>query len=272
MSAVFGSLADVRASWNISATAEIDSTVQFGPNCGQVTIGHGSRIRGGVYIDAEILEIGDYVTINPGVVIHGESITIGHNCWFGQYSILDGHGGRLSIGNNVGVGAHSQLWSHMKFGDRLEGCRWHEMSELVIEDDVWFVGHCLVTPCVARRRSMLMLGSMATKNLEENRTYAGSPAKDVTHVFGPQFLPRSLEDKEADFVTLVKEWGREGHETSKFVVLQTPYALSDFRSDVTYFDLATRTYYPTYSRDETAFIRFLLYDRAKFVPRLRKLE
>ena len=31
--------------------------------------------------------------------------------------------GGMNIGNNCGIGAHSQLWSHIKYGDMLEGCR-----------------------------------------------------------------------------------------------------------------------------------------------------
>ena len=37
-------------------------------------------------------------------------------------------------------------------------------------------------------------------------------------------------------------------------------------ADVTYFRPTTREYLPRYSDDETEFMRFLLYDRAKFIP------
>lgn len=249
---------------SINSNAEVHESVVFGPNCVNISIGHASRIRAGVYIDVENLSIGDYVTVNPGTVIHGEKVQIGHNCWIGQYSILDGHGGLLSIGNNVGVGAHSQLWSHMKFGDRLDGCRWHRMSELKIEDDVWFVGHCLVTPIVARARSMLMLGGMVTHDMEENQIYAGSPAKNVTETFGRQFEPVSIDQRIAVFSAYLSEYRELGHEIDSFRVLGE--AENPSSADVTYFDLAARQYYPTYSRIETEFIRYLLYDRAKFLP------
>jgi UDP-3-O-[3-hydroxymyristoyl] glucosamine N-acyltransferase len=137
--------------FDVNATAMIDSSVIFGQACQNISVGHGSQIRAGVYIDVIDLKIGDYVTINPGTVLHGNKLTIGHNCWIGQYTILDAYGSQLLIGNNCGVGAHSQLWSHMKFGDMLAGCQWHNMSELIIEDDVWFVGHCLVSPIRAKK-------------------------------------------------------------------------------------------------------------------------
>lgn len=253
--------------FNVSKTAEVDDSVIFGPNCKDISIGHATRIRSGVYIDVANLSIGDYVTLNPGVVIHGENVLIGHNCWVGQYTILDGHGGRLQIGNNVGVGAHSQLWSHMKFGDRLAGCRWYKMSELIVEDDVWFVGHCLVSPIIARSRSMLMLGGLATQEMEENQIYAGVPAQNVTDRFGRQFEPIATERKYEIFESYLQEFRKLGNDTSQFkVVVDGEAPKSD---GFTYFDIDARIYYPTFSPNETTFIRFLLYDRAKFVPVLR---
>ena len=252
---------------SISPTAEVHESVVFGPNCEHIIIGHAARIRSGTFIDVANLSIGDYVTINPGVVIHGEKIVMGHNCWVGQYSILDGHGGLLSLGNNVGVGAHSQLWSHMKFGDRLEGCQWHKMSELIIEDDVWLVGHCLVTPIVARSRSMLMLGGLATHDMEANQIYAGSPARNVTEKFGPQFISVPLDQKINIFNSYIDEFRSLGNETETLQLLDESQA--PLKDGVTYFDLASRRYVPTFSEIETKFMRFLLYDRAKFLPARR---
>ena len=250
---------------NISETASISSSVVFGPNCEVITIGHACQVRANTYIDVRELTIGDYVTINPGSTLHGETVSIGHNCWVGQYSILDGHGGLLSLGNNVGVGAHSQLWSHMKFGDVLEGCRWNEMSRLVVEDDVWFVGHCLVTPIIARKRSMLMLGGLITQDMEENQVYAGSPAKNMTHVFGEQFSARSTAEKWKEFERLLREYQALGNAIDSFRI-GTREGVTSPKDNFTYFDVVSRTYAPTYSDEETAFMRYLLYDKAKFTP------
>ena len=117
--------------------------VVLGPRCRRVSIGFGAFIGNDLYIDVEELEIGDYFTMHHGGVIHGRRCLIGHNCWIGHYSILDALGGLLRLGNNVGVGAHSQLWSHLQFGDLLAGCRWYRQSELIVGDDAWFVGHTI---------------------------------------------------------------------------------------------------------------------------------
>ncbi len=250
---------------NIASTAKIHDSVTFGPNCERVQIGHGVRINRDVYIDVKDLTIGDYVTIHHGTVLHGEKVTIGHNCWIGHYCILDGHGGLLSIGNNVGVGAQSQLWSHMKFGDTLNGCRWHRMENLVIDDDVWLVGHCIVTPIHAQRGSMLMVGGMATKDMEANHVYAGSPAKDMTQSFGYQFTQTTPEQRAIGFKNLVNEYAEQGNDVSWVSIVDNgwPAVASD---QVTHFNVTRMEYAPRYTSDEIAFMQFLLYDRAKFLP------
>ena len=246
-------------------SAAVHKSVTFGGSCRSVRIGHGSRIHRDVYIDVGELYIGDYVTIHHGTVIHGDKVTIGHNCWIGHYSILDGHGGLLSIGNNVGIGAQSQLWSHMSFGDRLAGCRWHRMEQLVIEDDVWLVGHCIVTPITAKRRSMLMVGGMATKDMEENHVYAGAPARDMTETFGRQFDDTTAAQRIDGFKGIVKQYAAAGHDVSWLLIASDTWPLPA-HSQHTIFNPATMEYVPRYVPEETEFMKFCLYDRAKFLP------
>jgi acetyltransferase-like isoleucine patch superfamily enzyme len=251
--------------FEISDTAQIDPSVKFGPNCKNISIGHGVVLRRDIYIDVETLSIGDYVTIHHGVVIHGMNVSIGHNCWVGHYSILDAHGGELRIGNNVGIGAQSQLWSHMKFGDTLAGCNWRSEGKLIIGDDAWLVGHCIVSPIVIQPRAMLLVGSVATKDLLENHIYAGTPAKDVSETLGQQFLERSKNEIESDWNSLVCEYEDLGNDVAFIRTVETVEGLE--RSDsFSSFSPYERRYVPNYGYEETEFIRFLLYDKAKFLP------
>ena len=69
------------------------------------------------------LSIGDWnVFHNDMLIMADKYVTIGHNCWFGQNTILDGAGG-LVIGNGVRVGMYSQIWTHVASGERIEGCK-----------------------------------------------------------------------------------------------------------------------------------------------------
>jgi acetyltransferase-like isoleucine patch superfamily enzyme len=241
----------------------IGENVVLGPNCKKITIGFGCFIGRDIYIDVEELTIGDYTTIHHGAIVHGIKTAIGHNCWFGHYTIIDSLGGNTVIHNNVGVGAHSQLWSHMKFGDTLAGCRWNSSGSLVLEDDVWLVGHSIVGPIHAKSRAMLMTGGVATRNMEENRIYAGSPASDITEKLGQQFTDVSLEERRAKFEQLKQDFAhKSGIDVGQFVAVET---FSE-ESSVTEFELMGRKYRPRRTDDEYKFIKFMLYDKAKFVP------
>lgn len=160
-----------------------------------IVIGDGSWIGDDVQILCDNFELGDYCKIHNHTTIHGnQPIKIGHNAWIGQGTIIDGLGG-ITIGNNCGIGAYSQLWSHIRYGDPLKGCNYNSSKPLVVGDDVWFVGHCIVSPITAKNRSMALVGSVITKDMEEDHIYGGSPAKDLTGKVPPQFSNITLEDK-----------------------------------------------------------------------------
>ena len=111
-------------------------------NAKRIVIGENCYIGQNVQIICDDFELGDYSKIQHDCNIHGyKPCKIGHNLWMGQFTIVDSIGG-CTIGNNCGIGAHSQLWSHIKYGDTLEGCRFLTEKPLIVGNDVWFVGHC----------------------------------------------------------------------------------------------------------------------------------
>lgn len=203
---------------------QIDPSAKIHPN---VVLGSFNRIGKNVVI--EILgndpnikaTIGDNNIINDNtrIFIHGEfkagdwnvfhndmlvmaekKLLIGHNCWFGQNTILDGAGG-LVIGNGVRVGMYSQIWTHVASGEQIEGCTLFSKRETIIEDDVWLVGSCVVgSGLKLGRRSIALINSVLTKDTLADRAYAGSPAKLMENA---QFYkPVTLEEK----FELIKGW------------------------------------------------------------------
>ncbi len=233
-------------------------------NCGRLVLGDGVIIKSGTRIEMVDLVIGDYTTINNHCYFTGTNwCRIGQNCWFGHYSIVDSIG-TTRIGNGVGVGAHSQLWTHVYFGDILEGCQFVSNRPLLIENDVWLVGHCIASPIHARPRSMAMVGSVITKDMEENHVYAGVPAKDITDQIGTQFREISLDTK----------WSRmQGYlmEILDFYKLKENRIriverLDTNQRSVTQFSLTERMYIKNLYPEEVQFMRFLLPTKAKFTP------
>ncbi|MBC7641046.1 MAG: hypothetical protein H7174_01710 [Flavobacterium sp.] len=229
----------------------------------KIIIGDNCYIGENVQIICDDFSLGDYSKIQHNTNIHGYlPCNIGHNAWIGQFSIIDSIGG-TTIGNNCGIGAHSQIWSHIKFGDTLEGCRFLAEKPMLIGNDVWFVGHCIVSPIIAEDKSMAMVGSVVTKNMNYNQIYAGSPAKSISDKIGFQFKEISLEDKFIKMKEYLKEWNIN----SKTIQLVTNVEEIDFNLDnISYFNVSDRTYTKTGSIEEVSFMKFLLPSRAKFTP------
>ena len=260
---MFASIGNSDCYVSVGDRTSIAENVVLGSRCKNITIGYGCFLGRDIYIDVDELTIGDYTTIHHGSIIHGVKTVIGHNCWIGHYTIIDSLGGNTILGNNVGVGAHSQLWSHMKFGDTLAGCRWNSSGSLILDDDVWLVGHSIVGPIHARKKSMLMTGSVATHDLDENSVYAGSPAKNLTNKFGPQFETRDRNQLNYLFEKIKLDFNtKTGIDVRQFVSVES----FSNRSDATEFNLTERTYRPRRTEHEYTFICYMLYEKAKFIP------
>jgi acetyltransferase-like isoleucine patch superfamily enzyme len=80
---------------------------------------------------------GDYVSLHNHLLANGlRPCFIGHNTWIGQNCVLNSND-LLTIGNNVGIGAYTSVYTHGFFGELLEGCEVFSVAPVVIEDDAW---------------------------------------------------------------------------------------------------------------------------------------
>jgi acetyltransferase-like isoleucine patch superfamily enzyme len=234
-------------------------------NAKNIHLGDNCYIGDNVQIVCDDFTLGDYCKIHHHTNIHGyKPCKIGHNAWVGQYTIIDCIGG-TTIGNNCGIGAHSQLWSHIKFGDTLEGCNFLSEKELLVGNDVWFVGHCIVSPIVADDKSMAMVGSVITKDMKFNEIYAGSPAKSISDKIGFQFNEIPIDTKFEKLNKYLEEFQKQIEETNKIKIVKSTEEIT-YNDDVTYFDVSSRSYTKRSTEIEIAFMNFLLPAKAKFIP------
>lgn len=251
---------------NVQFGERVRISGMFGAPARRVVIGDNVFIGDDSQIYVPDIEIGDYTAIHNHALISGDKeCRIGSCCWFGQNCILNSTGG-LFIGNGVGVGAYSQLWSHIRFGDTLQGCRWDSVKPLILEDDVWLVGHCIVSPIHAQARSMAMVGSVVTRDMEENHIYAGTPAKDVSDKLGFQFAPVSLEEKYRRLTEKLEEFYKKHSHFPRTIRVVQEWRDGDEGGEETIFDVSSRTYNKRLTPEEIAFMKFLLV-RIKFYPR-----
>ena len=265
----------------------------IGDNC---FIGHDSKII------VPIFKTGDYVTLHNHLLVNGyKPCTIGHNVWIGQNCILNTND-KLTIGNNVGIGTYSCIWTHGFYGELLEGCTIFKIAPVIIEDDVWIVGsYNIISPgVILGRKSVVLTGSVVTKDVAPCTCVAGNPARDITDRLHP-YKELSIDDKYEMMKTFMKEfvgtfdeksvielengWRiRENKQAYEIIFLQEINDKSIEEDDstkviftkknataksfkkVTIFDLSTKKYTKKRTEIEIKVMKFLLSSKARFLP------
>lgn len=239
-----------------------------------VTIGRGVSIGAGTTIEADIVVLGDncfigenvtirtkefwlgdYSKIQRGTVGFGsQALRIGRNCWIGGRCDLDSQGG-LVLEDNVGVGSLSQIWTHIRHGDVVNGCRFDSSQSVTIGKDAWFVGSCLVSPVSVGERSMAMLGSVIVKDMLPDRTYGGSPAVDITQKVGSQFAAISIDEKARRLKRLISDFELTNPEFANQLVVVTDLEDVNLLDNRTYFDVGSRSYSKKFTPAEVCFLK-----------------
>ena len=181
------------------------------------------------------LSIGDYATVQDGVRFQGHlPLSIGHNFWVGSDAILNSSGG-LTIGNNVGIGARSEIYSHGYHGELLEGCVVNSIAPVTIGNDVWLTGSVYVSPGVTiGDRAIVLFQSNVTKDVLPNSLARGNPAK-VVEVFS-SYKNLDIQEKLNLRSNFLGEFGRDLNKYSGYTIDTRQDASS--REDV----LSTRDY------------------------------
>lgn len=282
----------------VDATAKIHPNVKLGeynrigknviieilgndPNL-SVTIGDNNIINDNtrIFIHGKF-SMGDWNVLHNDMLVMAEQhLHIGHNCWFGQNTILDGAGG-LVIGNGVRVGMYSQIWTHVASGEQIEGCTLYSKRETIIEDDVWLVGSCIVGSGLKLGwRSIALINSVLTKDTLPNSAYAGSPAKLMEKA--QFYVEKSLDEKFEllsgwlnDFVSInnnltLKEIDSlylllENSETKEKVLFFKEKS-EENKECGSKFYLENKTFFKTNSLLERQVYKYLYNNKARFLP------
>lgn len=249
-----------------------------------------------------VLIAGDYVVTHNHLLANGyKPCYIGHNTWIGQNCILNSNE-TLTIGNGVGIGAYSSIYTHAFFGELLEGCQIFNVAPVIIEDNAWIVGgYNVISPGVTiGERSMILTSSVVSKNVPALHCVGGVPARDVTDKITP-FRTLSLEEKYTMMEKFIKEYVEDTYpgeyeriasgyrvapkdsEPFRVLLLETihegdttgkdatllyvkTYQGEDLLSNITVFDLSTKQYTKRRSDPEYRIIKFMNNSRARFVP------
>lgn len=131
------------------------------------------------FITALLKRVGRNTNFLMGVEIRtGKNITIGDNSVVNARVLLDGRGGRLSIGNNVDIAQETNIWTleHDCHSDLHKA----QGADVVIEDFAWIASRVTILPGVRiGRGAVVASGSVVTKNVEPLAIVGGIPAKKI---------------------------------------------------------------------------------------------
>ena len=253
---------------------------------GKVVVGDYCVIGPGVKIICAggDVEIGDWSTLHDNcLVLSGQYVSIGAHCWFGQNSIIDGSGG-LSVGRGVRVGMYSQIWSHVAAGEQIEGCTLIGERPVVIEDDVWLVGSCIVASGVTiGRQTVALIGSNITKSFESHAVIAGAPAakkekikfyKELSADEKWQMLEEWLQAAKSELdLELTSELKAQielrDQDGARVIFVQNRSQVNDVQRDprTTICCLEDKTYNKAYTSVEKKVLKYLAGNKARFYTR-----
>lgn len=142
------------------------------------------------------LVIGNDCVIKSHVKIKANNISIGHNCIISEDSYITGDDNfflgnksfvgkkvrinvskNVTIGEDVGVGENTTIWTHGYFPPADEGYP-VTYSSVSIGDGTWVSTNIIILPGVKIGKNVIIgAGSVVTKNVDDESLIAGNPAK-----------------------------------------------------------------------------------------------
>jgi acetyltransferase-like isoleucine patch superfamily enzyme len=247
---------------------------------------------------------GDYVSLHNHLLVSGdESCAVGHNTYVGQDCILNCNA-PVSIGNGVGIVAYSAIWTHSKWGEKVEGSLIHREAAVSIGDDVT-MWRSVVSPGVKVGRGATILnGSLVTKDVKAYSCCGGAPAFDLSDKiktyrkvtlkekfemmkgFVSEFLEleysgRYVKTGDGYIVRgrrrppfrMLARWEIRGSDLgSKMptLVITASTPVGTVSENTTVFDMSSKTYTKRLTEPEVKFMWFLQDARARFIPSTRE--
>ncbi len=132
---------------------------------------------------AEFLGAGEGSNIHDMSYVYGD-VSIGKNAWIGMYTMLDGSGAKLSIGDycTIGVGVH--IYTHSSVNWALTGGKAKfESAPVKIGNFCFIAPKSMITMGVEiGERSVIGAKSLVKSDIPPNSVAFGSPAKVVGRV------------------------------------------------------------------------------------------
>lgn len=127
---------------------------------------------------ARLLGAGEGSSVHDSCVVYGD-VHIGGNVWVGPYTILDGSGGGLVIGDNCSISAGVHIYTHDSVAWAVSGgSSPYAKGEVRIGSRVYIGPQCVITRGVTVGDGAVIGAlSLVSKDVEAGTAVWGSPAR-----------------------------------------------------------------------------------------------
>ncbi len=132
---------------------------------------------------ASFLGFGEKTNIYDSSVVMGD-VAVGANTWIGPFTLLDGSGGKLSIGNHCSISAGVQIYTHDTVDYCVSGGRSPKVCAPVEIGDNCYIGPMVIISKGVTIGKCCIVGanSFVNKSIGDNMIVAGNPAKVIGRV------------------------------------------------------------------------------------------
>lgn len=123
---------------------------------------------------AELMGFGAGTSVYDSCLVLGD-VNVGKNVWIGPYTILDGSGGGLTIGDNCAISAGVHIYTHNSVDNCINGGE-IQHAPVEIGHNVYIGPLTVVTMgCRIGNRVIIGANSYVDKNIPDNTKTFGSP-------------------------------------------------------------------------------------------------
>lgn len=130
---------------------------------------------------AKLMGFGEGTSVYDSCLVLGD-VSVGKNTWIGPYTVLDGSGGGLTIGDNCAISAGVQIYTHNTVNQVIYNTE-VERNPVVIGNNV-YVGPYVVIAMGCNIGDKVIIGanSFVNKDISSNTKAFGIPAKVIEKI------------------------------------------------------------------------------------------
>lgn len=132
---------------------------------------------------AKYLGFGEKTSIYDSSIVMGD-VRVGKDTWIGPFTLLDGTGGGLTIGNHCSISSGVQIYTHDTVDQCVSGGKEEAVYASVMIGNNCYIGPMAIISKGVEIGDCCIIGanSFVNKSYKDHAIIAGTPAKEIGKV------------------------------------------------------------------------------------------